>query len=265
MINALIKWFSIILLRKDHLFSNYNSNLYKSIEVLNRFSAHQFYTPLFTYPTFERKNGNDENKTVFTYSYASLDWTKSYVYFLYSDISTFLLYRNYFIISTRKRSKFFLSDLFNFTNKYQDRNEGDTRVFYHLERSTKYLARCARRDTIKIVTYYEASEKDLNYACQFKVRLMCHALMEKLFRRCNVTRYTIQRQWEERERREREGEGGREREKSTNSEISAFRIETHARQTRPRPFQPRSSLAPLGQSWSCALLFSFPPACRPYI
>lgn len=53
---------------------------------------------------------------------------------------------------------------------------------------------------------------------------------------------------EEKEGRER---GGREREKSTNSEISAFRIETHARQTRPRPFQLRSSLAPLGQSWSC--------------
>lgn len=71
---------------------------------------------------------------------------------------------------------------------YQARNEDDTRVFYHLERSTKYLARCARRDTIKIVTYYEASEKDVNYACQFKVRLMCHTLMEKLSRRYNVTR-----------------------------------------------------------------------------
>lgn len=133
----------------------------------------------------ERKNGNDENKTLFTYSYTSLDWTKSYVCFLYSDISTFFLSKSLLILSSQRGN-----DRNSFYRIYstlriniRNRKEGDTRVFYHLERSTKYLARCARRGAIKIVTYYEASEKDVNYACQFKVRLMCHALMEKLFHR----------------------------------------------------------------------------------
>lgn len=33
-------------------------------------------------------------------------------------------------------------------------------------------------------------------------------------------------------------------------------FETHARRARPRPFQLRSSLAPLGQSWSSPVLVS---------
>lgn len=163
MIDALIiKWF--FRLTHRFRFSNYNSNLFKSIEALNRFSAHQFYTPLFTYPTFrKKKNGNDENKTLFTYSYTSLDWTKSYTFFV-RTFSIILIIITYFIISTRKSNIEIssLPDLFNF------RIETNTRVFYHLERWTKYLARCARRGTIKIVTYYEASEKDLNYACHLR-------------------------------------------------------------------------------------------------
>lgn len=107
MIDALIiKWF--FRLTHRFRFSNYNSNLFKSIEALNRFSAHQFYTPLFTYPTFrKKKNGNDENKTLFTYSYTSLDWTKSYTFFV-RTFSIVLIIITYFIISTRKRTSKFL-------------------------------------------------------------------------------------------------------------------------------------------------------------
>lgn len=162
----------IVLKRPPSCFKLKNTNLCKSIEVLNRFSAHQFYTPLFTQPTFEGKNGNDENKTLFAYFvFTSSTFRSNEIITLssFGYLNVLIIENHYlfYIVSTRKRPKFFSSDLLNFTiyYRYQDRNEDDTRVFYHLERSTEYLARCARRDTIKIVTYYEASEKDVNYAC----------------------------------------------------------------------------------------------------
>lgn len=125
MIDALIiKWF--FRLTHRFRFSNYNSNLFKSIEALNRFSAHQFYTPLFTYPTFrKKKNGNDENKTLFTYSYTSLDWTKSYTFFVRTfqsfllsllilssqrgnRTSKFLFYRIYSTLGSKRIHEYFI-------------------------------------------------------------------------------------------------------------------------------------------------------------